>query len=83
MKESLQNSQENQSEREKIKKERFRIKDMSSAFPHWELNDEIIKNAAKSYLKKEEINVVSWKKLGVDVKNGVKWWGIEFEYSEK
>ena len=78
-------TRDGESEKKETKKTRFQIKEMG--YPGWELNDEMIRESAKSYLKEYEfvtgeIEVISWKKLGVEMKNGVKRWGIEVEYSD-
>lgn len=77
-----QNFQERQAESKEIKKVEFRIQDAGVPGSS-ELDDKGVESAAKSFLKNEEINIVSWKKLGVEIKNGVRWWGVEVNYTEK
>jgi len=48
-------------------------------FPDWYLDDEKVEKAAKSFLKKEDIKIVSWKKLGVV---RVRTFDIEVNYEE-
>ena len=69
--------------KENIETVEFSIMDQMQAFPDWELDDEAVEKAVKKWVGKEEIDVLSWKKIGVDIKNGVKWWGIEVKYSDK
>jgi len=60
-----------------VQKTRFMIKEQP--FPDWYLDDEKVEKAAKSFLKKEDIKIVSWKKLGVV---RVRTFDIEVNYEE-